>query len=200
MSWNLEREERLRTLWTSGLSASQVAAELGPWCTRSAVLGKVHRLGLADRATVARAASVLVPPSRKPAVPARNADAFHAQQKMPRAKIGRQLPLRQDEGAPLAVTPAVEAVVIPISERVALIDLQFDQCRWPFGNPQDEANFGFCGRLREDVYSDSNFYCAHHARVAHVPGGAPRKQSSDETRAKMRAAHVKRGSTAWRPA
>src|SRR6201996_9429404 len=49
MSWTDERVELLKKLWSDGLSASQIAAELGG-ITRNAVIGKVHRLGLAGRA------------------------------------------------------------------------------------------------------------------------------------------------------
>src|SRR5437870_9220446 len=49
MSWTDERVETLKKLWTDGLSASQIAAELGG-ITRNAVIGKVHRLGLSGRA------------------------------------------------------------------------------------------------------------------------------------------------------
>ena len=45
MSWTDERVELLKKLWADGLSASQIAAELGG-ITRNAVIGKVHRLGL----------------------------------------------------------------------------------------------------------------------------------------------------------
>ena len=50
MSWTDERVELLKKLWTEGLSASQIAAELGGGVTRNAVIGKVHRLNLAGRA------------------------------------------------------------------------------------------------------------------------------------------------------
>src|SRR6201998_2311518 len=43
-----ERGELLKKLWGEGLSASQIAAELGG-ITRNAVIGKVHRLGLSGR-------------------------------------------------------------------------------------------------------------------------------------------------------
>src|ERR1700684_2398878 len=43
MSWTDERVELLKKLWSDGLSASQIAAELGG-ITRNAVIGKVHRL------------------------------------------------------------------------------------------------------------------------------------------------------------
>src|SRR5205823_4171976 len=49
MTWTDERVEHLKKLWADGLSASQIAAELGG-ITRNAVIGKVHRLGLSGRA------------------------------------------------------------------------------------------------------------------------------------------------------
>ncbi len=49
MSWTDDRVEQLKKLWEAGLSASQIAAELGN-ITRNAVIGKVHRLGLSGRA------------------------------------------------------------------------------------------------------------------------------------------------------
>src|SRR3989442_2793761 len=49
MTWTDERVETLKKLWADGLSASQIAAELGG-ITRNAVIGKVHRLGLSGRA------------------------------------------------------------------------------------------------------------------------------------------------------
>ena len=45
MNWNDERVELLRKLWQDGLSASQIAAQLGG-VSRNAVIGKVHRLKL----------------------------------------------------------------------------------------------------------------------------------------------------------
>lgn len=47
--WTEERVKLVTELWTSGLSASQCAAKLGG-VTRNAVIGKVTRLGLAERA------------------------------------------------------------------------------------------------------------------------------------------------------
>lgn len=48
MSWTDERIELLKKLWADGLSASQIAGELGG-VTRNGVIGKVHRLGLVGR-------------------------------------------------------------------------------------------------------------------------------------------------------
>jgi GcrA cell cycle regulator len=48
MSWTDERIERLKALWTQGMTASQIAEELGA-VSRNAVIGKAHRLGLQSR-------------------------------------------------------------------------------------------------------------------------------------------------------
>ena len=62
MTWTDERVEQLKKLWSDGLSACQIAAELGG-ITRNAVIGKVHRLGLSGRA---KAPSSSAPRPRKP--------------------------------------------------------------------------------------------------------------------------------------
>ena len=48
MSWTDERIDRLKALWSKGMTASQIADELGG-VSRNAVIGKAHRLGLQAR-------------------------------------------------------------------------------------------------------------------------------------------------------
>src|ERR1044071_1933610 len=62
MGWTDERVELLKKVWAEGLSASQIAAELGG-ITRNAVIGKVHRLGRPGRA---KSPSTAAPRPRKP--------------------------------------------------------------------------------------------------------------------------------------
>src|ERR1700728_3629095 len=50
MAWTDEIVEQLKQHWIDGKSASQIASLLGNGVTRNAVIGKVHRLGLAGRA------------------------------------------------------------------------------------------------------------------------------------------------------
>ena len=49
MAWTDDRVDKLKALWKKGLSASQIAEELGENITRNAVIGKAHRLGLSSR-------------------------------------------------------------------------------------------------------------------------------------------------------
>ena len=71
MSWTDERIERLRELWTKGMTASQIAEELGG-VSRNAVIGKAHRLDLQSRPSPVKAndgAPAAKPEPRKAALP-----------------------------------------------------------------------------------------------------------------------------------
>lgn len=52
VQWTDERCDKLRKLWSQGMSASLIGAELG--VSRCAVIGKVHRLKLARHVVTAR--------------------------------------------------------------------------------------------------------------------------------------------------
>jgi GcrA cell cycle regulator len=161
MSWTDERVELLKKLWADGLSASQIAAELGG-ITRNAVIGKVHRLGLSGRAKPASS----VPRQRKarpshllrvprPAMRGNTALARHA------------LPLYELEPEP---EPEPLENIIPIGQRRQLLELNEATCRWPIGDP-GSADFFFCGGKPLGELP----YCAYHARIAYQPVGDRRR-------------------------
>ena len=69
MSWTDERIDQLKAMWERGLTASQIADELGG-VSRNAVIGKAHRLGLQSRPSPVKANEApkkAAPPVRKPA-------------------------------------------------------------------------------------------------------------------------------------
>ncbi|MBJ7500082.1 MAG: GcrA cell cycle regulator [Sphingopyxis sp.] len=68
MSWTDERIEQLRSMWEKGLTASQIADELGG-VSRNAVIGKAHRLGLKSRPSPVKATEKVAKVT-KPAAPA----------------------------------------------------------------------------------------------------------------------------------
>ena len=121
MSWTDERVELLKRLWNQGLSASQIAGAIGDGVSRNAVIGKVHRLGLSGRPKDAPAVAPRPPRKEAPAQALLVRGGFTlAQPPMPAA-------------AP-APKPAAD-VVIPMSDRVTLLELRESMCRWPFGDP-----------------------------------------------------------------
>ncbi|WP_298020882.1 GcrA family cell cycle regulator [uncultured Parasphingopyxis sp.] len=54
MAWTDERIDQLKKMWAKGMTASQIADELGG-VSRNAVIGKAHRLGLKSRPSPVKA-------------------------------------------------------------------------------------------------------------------------------------------------
>src|ERR1700743_809405 len=118
LNWTDDRVEQLKNLWTEGLSASQIARALGG-VTRNAVIGKVHRLGLAGRASPSRS-------SERPRLP--------MAPKMPRTRTHVPAVAVVEED-PLLFEDGSHATVLTISDRM---------CRWPIGAPS-ASDFPFLG-------------------------------------------------------
>ena len=157
MSWTDERVELLKKLWSDGLSASQIATELGG-ITRNAVIGKVHRLGLSGRA---KAPSSAAPRQRK-ARP-----QTHVMRMARPAMRGNTALARHAYAVyELEVEPEPEAIenIVPIGQRCTLLDLSDAKCRWPIGDP-GASDFFFCGGKPVGELP----YCAYHARIAYQP-------------------------------
>ena len=166
MSWTDERIELLRKLWSEGLSASQIASELGQ-VTRNAVIGKVHRLGLAGRAKVSTA-SVARPVRKAPAhrvaaVGVSSGVTAIARPVMRGNAALKVMSLQQEESYALVQEP--EDVVIPMSQRVTIMELREGMCKWPMGDPSS-AEFRYCGA---QAGGGSGPYCAYHSRTAYQP-------------------------------
>lgn len=71
MSWTEERIDTLKKMWDSGLTATQIAEELGG-VSRNAVIGKAHRLGLQSRPSPVKPnepKAEAAPATPKPAAP-----------------------------------------------------------------------------------------------------------------------------------
>ena len=155
MNWTGERAELLKKLWGDGLSASQIAAELGG-ITRNSVIGKAHRMGLETRAKQGPRMPDNRP--RKPK-PSRISNVLFSGY-----RPGRQLPAPRKKSAVLAPSTAPAE-----SFRCTIMDLEDHpatpkRCRWPVGDPRGEE-FLFCGAKPIQGLP----YCDYHARMAYDP-------------------------------
>ena len=191
MSWTDERVELLKKMWGEGQPASQIAKELGG-VTRNAVIGKVHRLGLSNRATggskaaepkekpAAAAAPKPAPkpkpqPKTEPARPATPAPAASAETKaaIPARKqiipAGQPLPPQPsaNEISPEALAKVNE--VEKKAKKLTLMELTERTCKWPVGDPATE-DFWFCGL----PVQQGKPYCEAHVGVAFQPMSARR--------------------------
>jgi GcrA cell cycle regulator len=156
VEWNEERIEALTKMWREGLSASQVARQLGG-VSRSAVIGKVHRLGIAGRDA----------PSRPHILGGRTSTRVRASAGgVRRATVAH---------APRQAEPRAPRVAFEVAATANIHTLTEHGCRWPIGEP-DQAGFGFCGRLRAGAGS----YCAGHTPMATRRREAPMKSKDIE--------------------
>ncbi|MGE0829297.1 MAG: GcrA family cell cycle regulator [Hyphomonadaceae bacterium] len=169
MGWTEERVALLKKLWAEGHSASQIAKQIGG-VTRNAVIGKVHRLGLAGRATPSR-------PAKRPARP--------RPQRSQLPSAPRVRPNNPGGGyAPPVLTVVLDPLRFEDGSVATVLTLRDDMCKFPIGNP-DDADFAFCGRA-----SCAGPYCADHARLAYQPSQAKRRRvgEHDELRRMTRLA------------
>jgi GcrA cell cycle regulator len=168
-TWTDERVELLKKLWGDGLSASQIAAEIGG-VTRNAVIGKVHRLGLSGRGKT-NAAPAARPRKPAPAVAPRPATAAQAPAPVQPARAPAPI-APAFAAAPMPVPALAEdtSVALPESERVTIMELREYMCRWPMGDPTT-AEFRFCGARSITGLP----YCNHHAQIAYQPSADRRR-------------------------
>ena len=187
MSWTDERIDRLKTMWEKGMTASQIAEDLGG-VSRNAVIGKAHRLDLQSRpspvkanepatASVPKAAApraVAPPPPPPPPAPRSFVPVYTPQ--APTGPTGAQLRsvgpggfLRQGPGdqAPPS-TPAPPRRLVPakpapeMAGKTTLLDLNDKICKWPMGHP-GEPDFHFCGNTVNPGFP----YCVQHCGQAY---------------------------------
>jgi GcrA cell cycle regulator len=178
MTWTEERVETLKKLWAEGLSASQIAARLGMGVTRNAVIGKVHRLNLASRATAPRQ------PSNRTATTMRRAprDGLSSPRQpsspsMPTAGAtalkSYAQPQLSPRLAPLPEPKPLRLVDLPKDGRITILHLSDKTCKWPIGDPQHDE-FCFCGHTPREGAP----YCEYHARIAYQPAPERRRANS----------------------
>ena len=191
MSWTDERVELLKKMWSEGQSASQIAKELGG-VTRNAVIGKVHRLGLSNRASGSTSAKAEAKPKAAPAETKAKAKPA------PKTEAARPEPVEEPKTEP-AVPPqttATRRAIVPAGQplppqpsaneispealakvnevekkakKLSLMELTERTCKWPVGDPATD-NFWFCGL----PVQPGKPYCEAHVGVAFQPMSARR--------------------------
>lgn len=157
--WSAERTETMCKLWAEGFSASQIARQLGR-VTRNAVIGKVHRLGLARRITPDRPRPVRT--ARRPSI------AFVPNKVLKPVRV--HLPV-----ANLREIRDLEPVCFDDGPRT-IETIRPGECHYPIGDPQ-APDFAVCGR------GTGATYCAQHHRLCYEP--TRKRQSQDASIARV---------------
>jgi len=156
--WTDERVALLTKLWGEGLSGSQIAKKLGG-LTRSAVIGKVHRLKLPGRERPAAPARVKRPPMSR----ARQSDAGRA------VATTKLRPLQ----------PPAPPVVVTAEHAKPWTERRFGECAYPIAG--EGADTVSCCAPTEKTY------CKAHSAAMFAPSKANEtlKRSADRFAAYM---------------
>lgn len=178
MNWTDERVELLRKLWSEGLSASQIAAQIGG-VSRNAVIGKVHRLKLSGRGKQNAAQPRAKKPVQSTQSAPRATSAGRSASSSGAARVSSHThavgatALKADyeiqavAATVLEFTPSLSA---PVSKALKLVELSERTCKWPIGDPL-AADFNFCG----NESGDTGPYCQFHAKMAYQPASERRR-------------------------
>ena len=142
MGWSDEKVAKLKELWGSGKTASQIAEIIGG-VSRNAVIGKSFRLNLSAKIKTRKATSNQ---SFEDSLETKNISSRR---------------VRKNKFKSLIIEKDFE----PENPK-QLEELDENVCKWPIGHP-DEKNFYFCGRTSLKDFS----YCKLHLLYAYQPKG-----------------------------
>lgn len=172
--WNDKTTARAKFLWLNeGLSAAQIAdrlaAEFNAGLSRNAVIGKMHRMGLAGRGQ---------PVSSRP----RRRTYRTRRARAVASVVGKRV-------SELEARPKVAA---PIARKLTIFQLTERTCKWPIGDPLQE-DFCFCGH---DAVEELP-YCEYHAGIAYQTPPPAKGRGAPNARGKCRAVYGSARSGAW---
>lgn len=140
-AWSDDRVDMLKKMAGDGMSATQIARELGQ-VTRNGVLGKLFRLKIP-----------LAGKSAEKRAPARKGRNGH---------IARKISTRFEDAAtdPKGIELPPDSSV----DAIPFMDARAGQCRYPLGDPSSH-DFRFCGSAVFDGHS----WCPRHCQIVYRP-------------------------------
>lgn len=153
-TWEEAHSKALREYLDKGMTFSEIARALnerfGTAYTRNATIGRARRLGLSV-------------PQRAGGQPDRpkQPDA-----KRLRKKRARRLAESVSKPTTLERAATLQLRCVAITPRhLALVDLEVDDCRYPYGGDADGEPITFCGHPRREGSS----YCLSHFHLTSLP-------------------------------
>lgn len=169
MSWTDERVETAKRMWREGATATEIMVALGGGISRSAVLGKLHRLGVGKVRPAKRHQPVVE--ARPKGGQGRNGAVAMDRGGNPYDKIRRARAAAMNVPHETKVNGADQSACLPSSDPIAeeiapagppggisIEELTVDSCRFPLGPDSQLPPYQFCGVM----VAPGSVYCPHH--------------------------------------
>ena len=166
--WTPEKDELLAKLLRDGLSASQIAAQFN--VSRNAVIGRVHRKRELAAIGFERGLPHHRPKPKNGRVPTR---------KIAKPKPAPRVPLKPVSAPPKPVPVPITSIErvrfdeARARERITLVELAHDRCKFAVNDAAPGETFYFCGEPQD---GESSYCLHHHKRVISL--GTPSEQNA----------------------
>lgn len=147
--WTPELIEQLTLSWAEGKSAATIKHEIGA-VSRSAVIGKIHRLGLPTPASKRKRRSPR--PLYSLTTPLQGINFNQIKRK----RAAYSLP-------PLFLTDQIGPT---LECKCGIFELENHSCRWPIWGPEPDAPRYYCG-IPEANFKENKPYCQWHNALGH---------------------------------
>jgi GcrA cell cycle regulator len=163
-NWAEEHSQALRQYLQTGLSFAEIAkainARFNTDYSRNATIGRARRLGLSGPERSDRPARPRPKPKPKP-----------ARQQTMRARVAAKA---RPKPAVFERAAALQLRCVGIVPRhLSLLELEDDDCRYPFGGEKEGEAITFCGQPRREGSS----YCVSHFHLTSGPGTASERSA-----------------------
>lgn len=163
-NWPPEHSQALRDYQTKGMFYSQIAralnARFGTAYSRSAALGRAKRMGLADIDQTREQKPMLERIIRERAAEARSPGTSLSDTRSASLILSEFCPLKRAR-----VKPVKLRCVDVSPRRLPLVELERNDCRYPYGGDEEGEPISFCGHPRREGSS----YCTPHFHLTRNP-------------------------------
>lgn len=143
--WTKETIANLKERWSEGYSAGMIASQMG--ISRSAVMGQVHRLGLARKKTAIFSLS--------------RTNKNKPDRKWPTGVAYNPTPKQISGTVYIPYKP--KPVEVPPPLHLGIMETTGRTCKWPYG---EKLATTYCGHATRE---EGGPYCPAHYAIAHAP-------------------------------
>ena len=178
-AWTDKKIEKLKVLWDKGVPTAEIGKKLG--FSKNAIVGKVHRLGLSNRNSPIKTASVK---SKKEVVKKTPASKVSKPESLDKTSVNNKDSVLKKEIKEKEIiikneSPKTTTTTSKSKKNedvgVSIYELSSDRCCWPIDDPNSD-DFRFCGKK---VFKNKP-YCLEHCALAYTTSTSSEEKEQEQ--------------------